>query len=71
MGKRITEKGNSLCSQERTGEGVELSEDKMEELDNSEFTSSHGYTKITTNCWATIDEKDWNLPEKDILHPKT
>ena len=50
MGERITEKGNSLCSQERTGEGVELSEDKMEELDNSEFTSSHGYTKITTNC---------------------
>ena len=50
MGKRITEKGNSLCSQERTGEGVELSEDKMGELDNPEFTSSHGYTKITTNC---------------------
>ena len=32
MGKRITDKGNSLCSQKRTGEGGELSEDKTGRL---------------------------------------
>ena len=29
-----------------------------------EFTSSHENTKITTNCWTTIDKKDRNLPKK-------
>ena len=32
-----------------------------------ELTSSHENTKITINCWTTIDKKDWNLP-KEIFH---
>ena len=34
-----------------------------------EFTSSHENSKITTNCWTTTDQKDWNLSKKHTLHP--
>ena len=29
-----------------------------------ELPSSHKNTKITTNCWTTIDKKDWNVSKK-------
>lgn len=36
----------------------------MEEEKESEFTSSHRLTKIITICRKTVNEKDWNSPEK-------
>ena len=36
----------------------------MVELEGRELTPSHKNSKITTNCWTTIDKKDWKLPKK-------
>ena len=36
----------------------------MVEQKDTELTSSHEHTKITTICRTAIDEKDWNLLEK-------
>ena len=36
-----------------------------------EHTCSHENTKITTNCWTTIDIKPLEPTKKDILHQKT
>ena len=36
----------------------------MAEEENPELTSSHRHNEITTTYRATINEKDWNLPEK-------
>ena len=30
------------------------------------LTSSHGHTKITTNCWTAIDKKGRNLPKQIV-----
>ena len=40
----------------------EVRQDSREE--GSELASSHENTKITTNCWTTINQKCWNLPKK-------
>ena len=37
------------------------------EVEGLELTSSYKNTKITTNCWTTMDKKDWNLPKK-VFH---
>ena len=36
----------------------------MAEYKDPELTSSHKHNRITTICRITIDEEDWNLPEK-------
>ena len=39
-----------------------------------ELNFSHENTKVTTNCWTTINRKDWNVQKKKkkkILHLKT
>ena len=33
-------------------------------VEGLQLTSYHENTKITTNCWTTIDETGWNLPKK-------
>ena len=35
-------------------------------VEGLKVTSSHDNNKITTNCWTSINKKDWNLL-KDIL----
>ena len=40
-------------------------------VEGFELTSSQENIKITIICWRTTDKKDWNLPKKGILHPKT
>ena len=33
-------------------------------VEGLQLTPSHENTKITNNCWTTIDQKDWNLPKQ-------
>ena len=40
----------------------------MAEKEESEVTSSHRYTKITTIYGAFVDEKDQKTNGKDLLH---
>lgn len=42
----------------------------MGEQGDPKLTSSHGYTKITTNYGTTIDEKDWKTIRKNLLQQK-
>ena len=42
----------------------------MAEQEHPELTSSHGQTKATIFCRATIDEKDLKTSRKDLLQLK-
>ena len=40
-------------------------------VEGCKLTSSYENTKITTNCWTTIEKKILEPTKKDILHPNT
>ena len=42
----------------------------MAKQENPELTSSHGQTKVTIICKATMDKKDLKTSRKDLLQLK-
>lgn len=55
---------------EKTYEGVVRGQVKIAKPEDTDLTSSHGYTKVATICWATIHNSTLKTSRKYLLQLK-